>query len=75
MSKGLEALDELMSVYFDNEVVKRKYGITEETAKEKRKIIEKELKALEIIKKFAWIEDGEIHLGLYGDIEIVLKIK
>lgn len=36
-------------------------------------IIEKELKAFEIIKDFIWIENGEMHLGLYGDIEITLR--
>lgn len=34
---------------------------------------EKKLKALEIIKDFVWIENDEIHLGLYGDSEIVLR--
>ena len=35
--------------------------------------VEKELKALEIIKDFVWIENDEIHIGLYGDSEIVLR--
>ena len=42
MNKGLEALDafyDLMAVYFDNDIVKEKYGITEKTAKEKYKIV------------------------------------
>ena len=30
-------------------------------------------KALESVKDFVWIENGEIHLGLYGDSEIVLR--
>ena len=32
-----------------------------------------EHKALEIVKKFVWVEDGEIHLGLYADSEIILS--
>lgn len=70
MSKGLEALGKIGSepIICGNIIgsVYNKYKIQFD-------IIEKELEALEIIKDFVWIENGEIHLGLYGDSEIVLK--
>lgn len=62
MSKGLEALKYISHfTYFQ-------YG----SYKDKLDAIEKELKAFEIIKDFVWMENGEIHLGLYGDVEIIL---
>ena len=50
MNKELKAFYDLADVYFDNDIVKEKYGITEKTFNEKKKIIETALKALEIIK-------------------------
>ena len=29
--------------------------------------------ALVLVMEFVWMEDGEIRLGLYGDVEIPLK--
>lgn len=63
MSKASEALDalyDLMDGYFDNEQLKRKYGITEETAREKRRIIESELEKLGPLEDFE--EELEIEL-------------
>ena len=34
--------------------------------------IEKSLKALDIIKKFIWVEDDKLKCGRFGDIEIEL---
>lgn len=34
--------------------------------------IEKYLKALEIIKRFIWVEDGKLNCGRYCDVEIEL---
>ena len=51
MNTPLDDLDDLYSVYFDNDAIKGKHGITEKTAKEKYENIRKALKALEIIKK------------------------
>ena len=34
--------------------------------------IQKDLEILEIIKRFVWLEDGEIHIGIFGDIETIL---
>ena len=36
------------------------------------KLVENKLKALEIIKKFIWVEDGKLKCGRFGDIEIEL---
>lgn len=40
----LEAFYDLIDVYFDNDIVKEKYGITEKTFNEKKKIVENALK-------------------------------
>lgn len=78
MSKGLRALKRLSAVasmYCDDCATSEEdldRGMFEKDY-QAVKTIEKELKALEIIKRFVWIENGEIHLGLYGDSEIVLK--
>lgn len=34
--------------------------------------LEKSLKALEIIKRFIWVEDGKLKCGRFGDVEIEL---
>ena len=74
MSKGLEALERLMANYYemcrdagDNDDQYQRYNLTSERA-----IIEKELKAFEIIKDFVWTENGEMRIGLCGDVEITL---
>ena len=41
----------MYSVYFDNDVVKSKYGINEQTAKEKYQIIKTALKRLETLEE------------------------
>ena len=40
-----------------------------------RKIIEKDLEALEIIKEqgFLFVEKGQLYCGRYGDIEVLLE--
>ena len=63
MSKGLEALERIRWNLNNRGVVTSLDLNT----------IEQELKTLEIIEKFVWIENGQIHLGLYGDTEIVLR--
>lgn len=36
------------------------------------KTMEKHLQALEIIKRFIWVEDDKLMCGRYGDVEIEL---
>ena len=42
---------------------------------EERETIEKDLKALEIIKEqgFLFVEKGQLYCGRYGDIELLLE--
>ena len=49
MSKELDAFYDLKNVYWDNDIVKEKYGITPEISKLKFDIIETALKKLEEI--------------------------
>ena len=48
--------------------------LTQRERKEFLSVIEKELKALEIIKEysFVFVENGQLKSGKYGDIEILL---
>ena len=70
MSEGLEASERLERIkgHFDPKSIFNK-----ELFNEDFEVIERKLKTLEIIKKFVWVEDGEIHLGLYADSEIILS--
>lgn len=74
MSEGLEALENIgkieVSVSDERDYISLKLSQTKEYS-----LIAKELRAFEIIKDFVWIESGEIHLGLYGDSEVVLREK
>lgn len=62
------ALDEL---YERREMMQRLNEVCEPHIVEDE--VYKKAKAFDIIKDFVWIENDEIHLGLYGDSEIVLK--
>lgn len=66
MSKGLKLLNRKPTTSIP---VDECYLTTRETVRQ----VKKELKALDIIKEFVWMEDGEIRIGLYGDAEIPLK--
>lgn len=77
MSKGLEALEYLRFCQIVNGIdcegnimLDYLFRVNEE----KYNIIEKELKALEIIKKysFVFVEKEELKSGKYGDIELLL---
>ena len=63
MSKGLEALEYIGFCQIVN------------GKEEKFNIIEKELRALEIIKKqgFLFVEKGKLYVGRYGDVELLLE--
>ena len=63
MSKGLRALER----------IKEFMKVNCKHWKQDVGYIEEELKTLEIVKKFVWVENGEIHLGLYADSEIILN--
>ena len=67
MSKGLEELN-ILYEYLRDEYDCRGMKKIDEC----KDAVEKELKAFEIIKDFVWMENGEIHLGVYGDVEITL---
>lgn len=73
MNKAIDDLDDLYSVFFDNDVIKEKYGITEESAKEKYENIRKAIKAFSILKEClscqyrVYEEDGKHYLRLYFD--------
>lgn len=71
MSKSLEALEAIGFCLIDYDG--KEYTRIRDEYAEDFEDVEKELKALEIIKDFVWIENDEIHLGLYGDSEIVLR--
>ena len=80
MSKGLEALNSLKSMACVEAGPQNKY-ITyakemehNEMVEEKYNIIEKELKVLEMLKKysFVFVEKGELKSGKYADIELLL---
>lgn len=67
--KALEALDDLMSVYFDDNQAKRKHGMTEEAAREKAEVVRKELKALELIREMRSYKDDEAIAKIISDVE------
>lgn len=62
-SKGLEALEYIGFCQIVN------------GKEEKFNIIEKELRALEIIKehRFLFVEKGQLYVGRYGDVELLLE--
>lgn len=63
MSKELESLERIENEYSIDEAV---------FYKEDFKQVRKGLKALEIIKRFIWVEDGKLNCGRYCDVEIEL---
>lgn len=79
MSKELEAFYELFSVYFDNEVIKAKHGVTEESAKERYDIIETALKDYEQLKSrennVLPIDEFIGDLGEHTRDEVAMKLK
>ena len=80
MSKALDALKYFKSAY--NGFLKTtndmfcQITISREQANEfveEVEVVEKKVKALEIIKRFIWVEDGKLKCGRYADIEIELE--
>ena len=70
MNKGLDLIQRRQPEFInDFPTGNISIGVTEEELTE----LEQELKTLEIVKKFVWVENGEIHLGLYADSEIILS--
>lgn len=66
MSKGLRLLNKKLTTSIPiSDCYLTRRGIIKQ--------VKKELKALDVIKEFVWMEDGEIRLGLHGDVEIPLK--
>ena len=84
MSKGLEALEELLyyaNLNFEREN-ERKTEFTNKLEQmdiadneENFKIIKKYLEALEIIKehRFLFVEKGQLYVGRYADTELLLE--